>query len=139
LLTIAAVLVMAGCSLPQVSGTGPTASATAGVPSDVPLPQNSIFANTGHAGQAGAQVWIYTIPNTNAQQVEAFYRGALPPQGWTDYHADFASSGGGQSVNIAAHKIGQVLNITAGPGPIGSTTVTTGGVVLQLSMSPTGV
>jgi hypothetical protein len=139
LLTIAVAFVMVGCALPGVSSAGQSASPAVGVPSDVPLPHNSSFANTGHSGQAGAQVWIYTVPNTNAQQVEAFYRGALPPQGWTGYHADFATGGGGQSVSIAAQKIGQVLNITAGPGPIGSITVTSGGVVLQVTMLPSGV
>jgi hypothetical protein len=105
----------------------------------VPLPQSSAFATTGQPSQTGAQIWIYTVPNTDAQHIEAFYRTALPPQGWAESHEDFTMATGGQSVSITAQKIGRALSITAGPGPVGSVTVRAGGVVLQLTMSLTGV
>lgn len=137
LLVAVLALALAGCTLPAAAAS-PTATPVASVPNDVPLPQNSTFATTGHTTQVGGRAWVYTVANTDARQLEAFYHTTLPTQGWNAYQAAFGTSGS-EAVTITAQKVGRALTITIGPGPVGSVAASPGGVVLQLAMSPTGI
>jgi hypothetical protein len=127
-----AALTLAGCAL----GSSTSVAAPAG---DIPLPQNSSAPQRGQSATSGGQDWIYTVANTTARDIEGFYKAALPQDGWTGYDAAFATANGGESVTITAQKVGKKLEITAGPGQVQNVTAPSGGVSLDISVTPLGV
>ncbi len=132
LIVWALALAVGGCALPGSSAP------VAGPSSAIPLPPNSTFAQMGQSTTAGGQTWIYTVPNTTARHIEAFYNSALPQHGWMQYQASFSALKGGEGVTITAQRPGTELQITAGPGAVQQVTAPSGGVSLAISLVPRG-
>ncbi len=142
-----AMLALTGCTLSPPGGTAsssPTASASASVgpPANVPLPSGSSLAQqSAPSSVLDPQQWVYTVPNTDARTLEAFFKAGLPPKGWRDYGARFKKTSAGEVASITASVDGMGLLITISPGASETPPVTppAGGVTLLISEQPIGI
>lgn len=139
LIVCGAVLVLSGCA--PTGSVQSSSTATAPV-NEIHLPQKSALAKTLAADSLGGQSWVYTVPNTSARAIEAFYKADLPQEGWTQYSSSFSTDQAGETVTIMAEEAvqtSQQLRVIAGPDPLEGVTPPAGGVSLEVSLLPTGV
>jgi predicted nucleic acid-binding Zn ribbon protein len=69
-----------------------------GLRSDIPLPQNSVFAKRLTPGGTNEQFWLYTVDHTASSTVSNFYKAQLPMNGWQDMLITGSNSGDSSEV-----------------------------------------
>lgn len=135
-------LALAGCALALPGGTTTGSNNAMASGPGVGAPAGSALAATAPApaGSLAPNVWVYTVPHTDAHTLAAYYQQRLPQQGWGDIVTNSSPSSAGDIITITAEHNGEGLVIVISSGPTQAPAVTppAGGVTLQISERPVG-